>query len=105
MAFRKSILRLVSKISIESGTYLGITPNDPEYKAFDPVVTDEMAEVCMGCKLRTPRTTEEIAASVDVLEQKGMLLLLIIGVLVLALGYRRGSEQRNAFRGPAPVGA
>ena len=32
-------------------------------------------------------STEEIAASVDVLEQKGMLLLLIIGVLVLALGY------------------
>lgn len=32
-------------------------------------------------------STEEIAASVDALEQRGMLVLLIIGVLVLALGY------------------
>ena len=64
MTYRKNIMRLVTKISIESGTYLGITPTDPEYTAFDAVVTDDMAEVCMGCKLRTPRTAEEIAARV-----------------------------------------
>ncbi len=64
MAVRKSIMRLVTKISLESGTYLGIKATDPEYMIFDPVVTDEMAEVCMGLKLRTPRAIGEIAAKV-----------------------------------------
>ena len=31
MAFRKKILLLASKISLESGTYTGVTPSDPEY--------------------------------------------------------------------------
>ena len=64
MAYRKSIMRLVTKISMESGTYLGIKPTDPEYMIFDPVVTDEMAEVCMGLKLRTLRSIDEIAEKV-----------------------------------------
>ena len=64
MAFRKSIMALVTKISIESGTYLGIKPTDPEYMIMDPVVTDEMAEVCMGLKLRTPRSAAEVAKKV-----------------------------------------
>ena len=64
MAYRKSIMRLVTKISLESGTYLGIKPTDPEYMIMDPVVTDDMAEVCMGVKLRTPRSLREIAEKV-----------------------------------------
>lgn len=64
MAFRKSIMALVTKISIESGTYLGIKPTDPEYMIMDPVVTDDMAAVCMGLKLRTPRSAAEVAAKV-----------------------------------------
>ena len=40
MAFRKKILLLASKISLESGTYTGVTPSDPEYMILDPVVTD-----------------------------------------------------------------
>ena len=43
---RPVILKLATKISLESGTYTGVTPNDPEYKILDPVLTDEMAE-CM----------------------------------------------------------
>ena len=42
---RASILKLATKISIECGTYTGVTPNDPEYKILEPVVTDEMAAV------------------------------------------------------------
>ena len=53
MAFRKKILLLASKISLESGTYTGVTPSDPEYMIFDPVVTDEMADVGMHVKVRT----------------------------------------------------
>ena len=63
MAFRMSILKLASKISLESGTYMGVTPADPEYMILDPVVTDEMAEVGMHIRVRKPRSIEEIAAS------------------------------------------
>ena len=61
MAFRKKILLLASKISLESGTYTGVTPSDPEYMILDPVVTDEMADVGMHVKVRKPRRIEEIA--------------------------------------------
>ena len=61
MAFRKKILLLASKISLESGTYTGVTPSDPEYMIFDPVVTDEMADVGMHVKVRKPRRIEVIA--------------------------------------------
>ena len=61
MAFRKNILMLATKISIECGTYMGVTPSDPEYMILDPVVTDEMADVGMHVKVRSPRHIEEIA--------------------------------------------
>ena len=40
MAFRKKILMLATKISLECGTYMGVTPSDPEYMILDPIVTD-----------------------------------------------------------------
>lgn len=58
---RKSIMKLATKISVESKTYMGIKETDPEYKILDPVVTDEMAEVAMGAKVRKNLTAEEIA--------------------------------------------
>ena len=61
MAFRKNILMLATKISIECGTYMGVTPSDPEYMILDPIVTDEMAEVGMHVKVRSPRPIELIA--------------------------------------------
>ena len=64
MAFRKSIMKMVTKVSVESGTYLGIKPTDSEYMICDPIVTDDMAEVFMGLKLRTPRSAEEVAKRV-----------------------------------------
>ena len=47
MAFRKKILLLATKISLECGTYTGVTPSASVYLRLDPVVTDEMADVGM----------------------------------------------------------
>ena len=66
MAFRKKILMLATKISLECGTYTGVTPSDPEYMILDPVVTDEMADIGMHVKVRRPRHIEEIASKAKV---------------------------------------
>ena len=66
MAFRKKILMLATKISLECGTYTGVTPSDPEYMILDPVVTDEMADIGMHVKVRRPRHIEEIAKKAKV---------------------------------------
>ena len=64
MAARPVIMKLAKKISIESMTYTGIKETDPEYRILDPVVTDEMAEVGLGLKVRKYLTTPEVAKSV-----------------------------------------
>ena len=64
MATRPLIMKLARKISIESLTYTGITAKDPEYRILDPVVTDEMAAVGLGLKVRKYLTTPEVAKSV-----------------------------------------
>lgn len=61
MAKRPNILKLASKISLESLTYTGITYTDPEYRILEPIVTDDMCKVMMHMKLETDRTVEEIA--------------------------------------------
>ena len=61
MANRPNILKLATKISLESMTYTGITYNDPEYKILEPIVTDDMCATMMHMRLETPRTVEEIA--------------------------------------------
>ncbi len=61
MAHRPNILKLATKISLESLTYTGITYNDPEYRILEPIVDDDMCSVMMHMKLDTVRTTEEIA--------------------------------------------
>ena len=58
---RPNILKLCTKISLESLTYTGITYSDSEYVMFDTIVDDDMCEVMMHLKLETPRTVEEIA--------------------------------------------
>jgi len=61
MATRPLIMKLACKISIESLTYTGITEKDPEYRILDPVVTDEMAEVGLGLKVRKYLSTADVA--------------------------------------------
>ncbi|HBD87055.1 MAG TPA: pyridine nucleotide-disulfide oxidoreductase [Clostridiales bacterium] len=61
MVRRKNILKLATKISLESLTYTGITYDDCEYRILEPVVTDEMCNICMHMKLNTPRSVSEIA--------------------------------------------
>ena len=61
MAHRPNILKLATKISLESLPYTGITYNDPEYRILEPIVDDDMCKVMLHMKLDTPRTTEELA--------------------------------------------
>jgi len=61
MANRPNILKLCTKISLESLTYTGITYKDCEYRILAPIVDDDMCEVMMHMKLDTPRTEQEIA--------------------------------------------
>ena len=61
MAKRPNILKLATKISLESLTYTGITYSDPEYRILEPIVSDDMCEVMMHMRLETPRTVEDIA--------------------------------------------
>ena len=61
MAFRKKILLLASKISLESGTYTGVTPSDPEYMILDPVVTEGWSMHEIGVVRQVLRTVEAFA--------------------------------------------
>ena len=61
MAHRPNILRLATKISLESLTYTGITYEDPEYKILEPIVDDDMCQIMMHMRLEANRTAEEIA--------------------------------------------
>jgi NADPH-dependent glutamate synthase beta subunit-like oxidoreductase/ferredoxin len=61
MSHRPNILKLATKISLESLTYTGITYNDPEYKILEPIVDDDMCEIMMHMRLEANRTAEDIA--------------------------------------------
>ncbi|MGI5977789.1 MAG: FAD-dependent oxidoreductase [Candidatus Limivicinus sp.] len=58
---RPNILKLATKISLESLTYTGIGYNDPEYIVLDIALTDEMCEVMNHMRFNTPRTAAEIS--------------------------------------------
>ncbi len=61
MAHRPNILKLATKISLESLTYTGITYEDPEYKILEPIVDDDMCEIMMHMRLEANRSAAEIA--------------------------------------------
>ena len=56
---RDLIIKLGQKITDRIG--VKVTVDDPEYWGLAGVVTDEMAEVALGMKVRVPMTLEEIA--------------------------------------------
>ena len=89
MATRPLIMKLANKISMESKTYTGIKETDPEYKILDPVVTDEMAKVGLGLKVRKFLTTAEVAKKVGKPEdycEKQLLKLSDAGVCKVTKG-------------------
>ena len=61
MVNRPNILKLATKISLESMTYTGITYKDPEYRILAPIVDDDMCDVMMHMRLEANRTAEELA--------------------------------------------
>lgn len=61
MVNRPNILKLATKISLESMTYTGITYKDPEYRILAPIVDDDMCDVMMHMRLEANRTVEELA--------------------------------------------
>lgn len=61
MAHRPNILRLATKISLESMTYTGITYNDPEYRILEPIIDDDMCGIMMHLRLEANRTVEDVA--------------------------------------------
>ena len=56
---RDLIIKLGQKITDRIG--VKVTVDDPEYWGLAGVVTDEMAEVALGMKVRVPMTLEEVA--------------------------------------------
>ncbi len=61
MAHRPNILKLATKVSLESLTYTGITYSDPEYRILEPIVDDDMCEIMMHMRLNANRSVEDIA--------------------------------------------
>jgi len=59
---KQKVLELANKISrTKPGAKNQITPDDPEYKILEPIITEEMAEVALCLELRKPQTAEEIS--------------------------------------------
>ena len=64
MAKRPNILKLATKISLESMTYMGITYDDPEYKILEPIIDDDMCAIMMHLRLEANRTVEDVANAI-----------------------------------------
>ncbi|BCS95145.1 pyridine nucleotide-disulfide oxidoreductase [Desulfoluna limicola] len=60
---KEKVIDLCNKISmVKRGSKGEITPDDPEYKLLECVVTNEMAEAALCLKFREPRSAEEVAS-------------------------------------------
>ena len=58
---RKKIIALGKKITdVAVHKLTGITSNDPEYWGLAEIITDEMADVALAMKMRTPYTINEL---------------------------------------------
>lgn len=57
----EKILKLARKVTdCVDHKLLGVTVNDPEYWGLRCIMTDEMADVALSMKLRTPYTFEQL---------------------------------------------
>lgn len=60
---KKKVLEMANKIAAGiTGGLVKVKPEDPEYRIFEPLVTDEMAEVALCLEIRKLKTVEEVAA-------------------------------------------
>jgi NADPH-dependent glutamate synthase beta subunit-like oxidoreductase len=60
---KKKVLEMANKIAAGiTGGLIKVKPEDPEYRIFEPLVTDEMAEVALCLEIRKPKTIEQVAA-------------------------------------------
>ncbi len=60
---KEKVLDLANKISrVKRGSKGEITPDRPEYKILEPIVTDEMAEAGLCLELRIRKNADEVAA-------------------------------------------
>ena len=93
MANRPNILKLATKISLESLTYTGITYKDPEYRILAPIVDDDMCDVMMHMRLEKTRSADELAkrCKKDVAFVQSQLDKLVVAGVV------RGREENGIF--------
>lgn len=92
MEERKLILKLGQKITDRIG--VKVTTEDPEYWGLAGVITDEMAEVCLGMKVRKPMTVKEIAAKCGKSEARVEALLKEMSVIGM-IEYNWENEDRH----------
>lgn len=92
MEERKLILKLGQKITDRIG--VKVTVNDPEYWGLAGVLTDEMAEVCLGMKVRKPMTVKQIAAKCGKSEERVETLLKEMSVIGM-IEYNWENEDRH----------
>jgi NADPH-dependent glutamate synthase beta subunit-like oxidoreductase len=60
---KKKVLEMANKIAAGiTGGIIKVKPEDPEYRIFEPLVTDEMAEVALCLEIRKFKTVEQVAA-------------------------------------------
>ena len=55
---RKNLCKLVEHVNMLN---LHCTEKSPEYILLEHILTDEMVDICLSMKIRTPYTIEEIA--------------------------------------------
>ena len=60
---KKKVLEMANKIAAGiTGGLVKVKPEDPEYRIFEPLVTDEMAEIALCLEIRKFKTVEQVAA-------------------------------------------
>ncbi|WED24278.1 FAD-dependent oxidoreductase [Vibrio sp. JC009] len=64
VVIKEKVMAYAHKISmVKPGSSRGLTPDDPEYKVLEPILTEEMAEVGLCLEMHdNPLSAEEVAA-------------------------------------------
>ena len=98
---REKILALGKKITDVAKHKLGkVTVEDPEYWGLEKIVSDEMADVALKMKLRTPYTFKELKELCPEIDEKKLQSLLdemsYIGLLEYDYGYHYDHNGRTA---------